>query len=253
MTLATALRGDTSRYRENTLPALRAAIAAGADALAVDLRTTGDGHVVVVGDRSLREDWGLDRAVGSAELADLAVLGDGVEQRIPTFMEVLAEAGRGAAPRSLLCEVDSAGTALAADAVVGEHGMNERVCFTGSVDTLRNVRAKLPSAGTALTWEQSDLPGPEVWEDLRPDVFSADHRVLTRELVVEIQRHGYSVTAWTVDDFAEMVRLAGMGVDAIVTSNIGELAPITRNGENTPESGPRETPSRASDQSTELP
>ncbi|MFD0773331.1 glycerophosphodiester phosphodiesterase [Streptomonospora algeriensis] len=243
MTLATALRGDTSRFRENTLPAIRAAIAAGADALAVDLRTTADGHVVVVRDPSRKQDWGLDRAVGSVELAGLAVLGTDVEQRIPTFMEVLAEAGRGPTPCSLLCEVDSAGTALAAEAVVGEHGMSEHVSYTGSIDTLRAVRAKLPSAATALPWEQPHLPGPEIWEDVRPDALSADYRVLTRELVVEIQRHGYSVTAWTVDDFSEMVRLAGMGVDSIITSNIGELVPLTRHGEHTAESGPQEIPS----------
>ncbi|WP_052810036.1 glycerophosphodiester phosphodiesterase [Streptomonospora alba] len=252
MTLATALRGDTSRYRENTLPAIRAAIAAGADALAVDLRTTADGHVVVVRDRSLEQDWGLDRAAGSAELADLAVLGTDVEQRIPTFMEVLAEAGRGPAPRSLLCEVDSAATALAADAVVGEHGMSDRVCFTGSLGTLRDVRAKLPSAGTALPWQQSDLPGPEIWEDLRPDAFNADYRILTRELVEEIQRHGYSVTAWTVDDFPEMVRVAGMGVDSIITSNIAELVPLTRHAELATESAQQEIPSHPQGQGAGL-
>ncbi|GAA1776351.1 MULTISPECIES: glycerophosphodiester phosphodiesterase [Streptomonospora] len=252
MTLATALRGDTSRFRENTLPAIRSAIAAGADALAVDLRMTADGHVVVVRDSSLKEDWGLERPAVGAGLADLAVLGTDVEQRIPTFMEVLAEAGRQRIPCSLLCEVDSADTALAAEAVVGEHGMSDHVRYTGPVETLRALRAKLSAAPIALPWDRPDLPAPGVWEDLRPDFFSADYRMLTRELVVEIQRHGYGVAAWTVDDFPEMVRLAGMGVDSIITANIGELVPLTRNREHTGESGPQENPVFAAEKSGEL-
>ncbi|MUL42854.1 glycerophosphodiester phosphodiesterase [Streptomonospora sp. PA3] len=242
MTLATALRGDTSRFRENTLPAIRSAIAAGADALAVDLCTTSDGHVVVVRERGLEDDRALTRHGRRPALAELAALDTDVEQRVPTFMEVLAEAATGVAHCSLLCEVADVETAVAADAVVGEHGMGERVCYTGTVDTLRAARAKLPHVRMALSWAQPDLPAPDVWEDVRPEVYGTDYRLLTRELVLEIQRHGYAVAAWTVDDFPEMVRVAGMGVDSIVTSNIGELVNLTRYKDPSSDTGPEEIP-----------
>ncbi|QBI55172.1 glycerophosphodiester phosphodiesterase [Streptomonospora litoralis] len=251
MTLAIALRGDTSRFRENTLPAIRSAIAAGADVLAVDLRTTADGHVVAVREDDAdpaqsprpRPRRAADRPELVETLSGLAALGSDVEQRIPTLMEVLAETAGGPAPCSLLCEVDDAQTALAAEAVIGEHGLGDRVCYTGSIDTLHALRSHRPALPIALRWDLPSLPAPEVWEALRPAVFSADHRILTRDSVLEIQRHGYRVAAWTVDDFTEMVRVAGMGVDAIVTADIGELVKLTRNGgQQAAESGAHEYP-----------
>ena len=240
MTLAIALRGDTSRFNENTLPAIRSAIAAGADVLAMDLRTTADGHVVAVREIGREPDRRLERAVGQAALAELAALGTDVEQRIPTLMEVLAEAGKGPAPCSLLFEVDGVETAVGAEAVVGEHGLGERVVYTGSVDTLHALRDRRPELPVSLSWDLPSLPTPDVWQALRPDFYSCDYRVLTPELILEIQRHGYRVAAWTVDDFTEMVRVAGMGVDAIVTRNIGELAPLTRSAGQTADSGMQE-------------
>lgn len=239
MTLAIALRGDTSRFRENTLPAIRSAIAAGADGLAVDLRTTADGHVVAVRDRSPEPDRGLERAAAATGLAELAALDTDVEQRIPTLMEVLAETGRAPAPRALMFEVDSVETALAAEAVVGENGMGEHVSYTGTVETLRALRTHRPNVPIALSWDRPALPAPDVWQALRPGVYSTDHRGLTRELVLEVQRHGYRVAAWTVDDFSEMVRIAGMGVDAIISANIGELVKVTGRRDPTTESGPQ--------------
>ncbi|MBV2363703.1 glycerophosphodiester phosphodiesterase [Streptomonospora nanhaiensis] len=226
MTLAIALRGDTTRFRENTLPAIRSAFAEGADVVAVDLRTTADGHVVVVRDHALEYTWRLARPVSQATLADLAVLGHDVQQRIPTLMEVLAEAA-GPPVRALLLDVDRLETALAAESVVGEHGMGDHIIYTGPLEVLRALRAHRPQAGLLLSWELPSLPPPDVWQSVRPRYYSTEHRLLTRELVAEIQRHGYRIATWTVDDFPEMVRLAGMGVDAIITNNIAELANLS--------------------------
>ncbi|MFC3995685.1 glycerophosphodiester phosphodiesterase [Nocardiopsis sediminis] len=224
MTLAIALRGETTRYRENTLPAIRSAYSAGADMVAVDLKTTADGHVVLLRDDTLERLWGSPRAVADLRLADLAVLGAEVEHRIPTLMEVLAEsAGRRS---SLMFNVTSAETALAADTQAGEHNMADRVMFTGSIDALRALHARRPSAAIALTWDQPTLPPGELWKALMPRYYSTDYRSITRELLTEVQRHGYKVAAWTVNDFPEMVRLVGMGVDAILTDNIRDLASL---------------------------
>jgi glycerophosphoryl diester phosphodiesterase len=226
MTLAIALRGDTHRYRENTIPALRSAFAAGADVVAVDLRTTADGHTVLLQDDTLERPWGPPLPVASLTLAELAASGPEVEQRVPTLMEALAEtAVRPSA--ALMLNVPTADTALAADTQVRELGAVDRVLFTGAADALATLRAHSPNAAIALTWDRPSLPPGDLWQALRPRYYSTDHRLLTRELVAEVQRHGYAVAAWTVNDFPEMVRMVGMGVDAIITENTADLVSLT--------------------------
>lgn len=51
MALAIARGGDTSRFPANTLPALRSAFTAGADAVTADIALTADGYAVLLGGR----------------------------------------------------------------------------------------------------------------------------------------------------------------------------------------------------------
>lgn len=54
-----AHRGDPLTHIENTLEALTAAVASGADMVEIDLKVTRDGHIVVLHDDSLRRLWGI--------------------------------------------------------------------------------------------------------------------------------------------------------------------------------------------------
>ncbi|RCV49790.1 glycerophosphodiester phosphodiesterase [Marinitenerispora sediminis] len=228
MTLAIAHRGDPIQFRENTLPALRAGAAAGADMIEIDLKLTADGHVVLLHDDTLDRFWGLNRPVTEVTLAELAALGDGRDRRIPTLMEVLAEFSRPTAP-PLMLDVTAVDAALAADDLVAEHDMLGRVLYSGSVEALRAIRGRRPRAQLALSWDQQGFPPPEVWQALRPRYYNSYWPLLTRELVAEVHRHGYAVSAWTVNDLSEMARLIGMGVDAIITDQPAELAKLVGN------------------------
>lgn len=57
--LAIAHRGDPVRHRENTLPAIAAAVEQGADLVEIDVRLTGDGTVVLLHDETLEHLWGI--------------------------------------------------------------------------------------------------------------------------------------------------------------------------------------------------
>ena len=67
--VAVAHQGDPYRATENTLPSFRSAIAAGADAVELDVRATADGVPVVVHDPTLRRLWGHDRPVATLTAA----------------------------------------------------------------------------------------------------------------------------------------------------------------------------------------
>ncbi|NYE48945.1 glycerophosphoryl diester phosphodiesterase [Spinactinospora alkalitolerans] len=227
MTLAIAHRGDPIQFRENTLPAIRAGAAAGADLVEIDLKLTADGHVVLLHDDTLERFWGLARPIGELTLAQIAALGDGRDRRIPTLMEVLAEfGGPGRVP--LMLDVASVDVALAADDVVAEHGLLDRVVYSGAVEAMRAIRARRPHARLTLTWDQQGLPPAELWQVVQPRFYNSYWPLLTRELVAEMHRHGYAVSAWTVNDVSEMARLIGMGVDAIITDQPADLVKLVR-------------------------
>ncbi|OEV24396.1 glycerophosphodiester phosphodiesterase, partial [Streptomyces nanshensis] len=75
---AVAHRGAPWAARENTLPSFRAAVAAGADAVELDVRLTRDGVPVVLHDRTLERLWGHDAAVGTVSRERLTELAPGV-------------------------------------------------------------------------------------------------------------------------------------------------------------------------------
>ncbi|TDQ51520.1 glycerophosphodiester phosphodiesterase [Actinorugispora endophytica] len=226
MTLAIAHRGDPVRFRENTLPALRAAVLARTDLVAIDVRLTRDGYVVLVHDEALERLWGSPRPVPESTLADLAALGDGADRRIPTLMEALAEFTRPSFP-PLVLDVPSVEVALAADNAVADHGMHDRVMYSGSPDALRTLRARRPHARLMLTWSRQEPPPPVLWQAVRPNFLHVYWPLVDRELVGAAHRNGCAVSAWTVNDTPEMARLIDMGADAILTGRIADLVALT--------------------------
>lgn len=97
-----AHRGDHTQAPENTLRALENAIRAGADYVEVDLRTTRDGHIVVLHDRTVDRTTDGRGDVARMTLAEVRALvvrdpqapADAPPERIPTFEEMLRAAGR---------------------------------------------------------------------------------------------------------------------------------------------------------------
>jgi len=69
-----AHRGYAARYPENTLPALEAAVAAGARFVEVDVQLSADGVPVLFHDRGLKRVCGVRGAVHRRRIADLAEL-----------------------------------------------------------------------------------------------------------------------------------------------------------------------------------
>ena len=225
MTLSIALRGDTARFPGNTLPALRSAWRAGADLVKIDVHLTSDGYPVLVDERTVAAPGAPPRPVDELTLAELAGARDDVERRIPTLMEVTAEFSGDEGP-PLLVDSASPEAALAADALLCDRSAT-RVLHTGSTEALAALRAQNPEARLMLAWDQPTPPSESALRGLRPTYLGTHHTLITRDSIGEMHRFGYSVVAWTVNDFTEMTRLVGIGVDAIATERVDDLVPLT--------------------------
>lgn len=221
LTLATAHRGDSSRFRENTLPAIRSAIEAGADFVEIDVRLSRDGMVVVLHDPTLLRLWGLDRAVEDVDFDEIKRLGSG-DERIPLLSEVL-ELFRDCSA-VLLVDMEQPAPAAAAFAVVAASGVT--VSWCGNLEGMRTVRSLDADANIWLPWNKRSTPPPELLAELRPEFVNSEFVVLTPKLVDEIHAAGFRVACWTVDESEDMRWVLELGVDAITTNQLEEVQAI---------------------------
>jgi glycerophosphoryl diester phosphodiesterase len=218
VTIAIAHRGDPWVERENTLASFASAVGHGADMIELDLQRTGDGAIVVVHDATLTRLWGVDRAVGDLELADLRELGHGGE-RIPTLAEALRHV-------DVPLMVDFTGGDVvegALDAVRDADAMARCLFVTGHVDALRRLRALAPEARIGLTWIEPEPPDPSLLHELGAEFWNPMFRLVTPERVAAVHDLGLKVSTWTVGEHRHMARVCDADVDAIVSNRIADL------------------------------
>ncbi|TFD50046.1 inositol monophosphatase [Cryobacterium sp. Hh11] len=219
----TAHRGDSQNFRENTLAAIRSAIAAGADYVEVDVRVTRDGQVVLLHDASLLRLWGFDAAISDLTYAQVALLG-GDDLRVPLLRDALKLFED--SPALLLIDMDEEAPAAPAFDVVRESGLD--VAWCGSLAGMRRIRSLDAAASIWLPWDRREAPPLELLDELRPDFVNAEYVVLSQKLVDDIHALGLRVACWTVDSAAIMRWVLALGVDSVTSNRLALLAETVR-------------------------
>ena len=157
MTVAIAHRGSHAKHLENTLEAFESAAALGADMIELDCRLTGDGHVVVLHDRTLARLWGVAKpvkAVGWDEVSMIRRKG----YRIPDLAEVL-----GTVDLPVMVDVPGVKVLVAAFAVAERAGALDRCIFAGHTGAMAHLRQLSPKARIALSWASATCRAPSSW------------------------------------------------------------------------------------------
>jgi glycerophosphoryl diester phosphodiesterase len=214
-----AHRGASRERPENTLAAFARAAELGADGVELDVHLTADGILVVHHDAVPSEapSPGLSgRAIPTLTANELRTFRVGGEP-IPTLAEVQAALP----PKiALYCELKGEHTAAAAVAMlaaarsaVAVHAFDHR-----QVAEARRLAPSLPrgvleaSYHVDTTASLLSVAARDLWEYWE---------MIDRPLVDAVHAIGGRVIAWTVNDPAAMLRLAGMGVDALCTDDVG--------------------------------
>lgn len=222
-------RATAAAIWENTAAAFAAAHAAGVAYIETDCRLTANGDVVLVHDDTLERLAGDTRAVRSIRTAELERIFAShgglltVRDALDAFPEVrfnidaktdavAAPLGRAVAAdahRVLVTSFDDArrkralASALAAGAVI-------RPATSGGRNTIASLRV-LTALRLSPTRAIADIDAVQIPERQGPV------RLVTPTLIAAAQRLGIEVHVWTINDPADMVRLAAAGVDGIVT------------------------------------
>jgi len=249
--LCYAHQGGAREGPSSTMWAMERAVAAGADAIELDVHSTAEGRLVVCHDATVDRTtnghgpistltleslraldnayWWVPGQVVAPGLADDAYPLRGQGLGIATLDEVLD------AFRGVILNLDIKQTAPAVapyeEAVarcLREHGRGDDVIVAsfndGSTEAFRAVAPDVAtSAGTlgvAEFWRKAHADEPidvPPYAALQVPVRTAGVTVCDEVLVEAAHRVGVAVHVWTVDDAGEMARLVAMGVDGIIT------------------------------------
>lgn len=222
-----AHRGASGLAPENTLKAIRLALALGAQAIEIDVQQA-DGELWVFHDRRLERCTNGGGVLTAQSRAYLAGLDAGEGEPIPTLWQVMeAIAGR------------------------AELHIELKGAHTASEVALLTRRAEAELGFTPVQWVVSSFHHPELarFAALRPEIrlgaltatipftlaefaaelgawsLNCDVDFVDAALVMDAHRRGLKVLVYTVDHTADLAALVAMGVDGIFTNRPDRFLP----------------------------
>ena len=218
MTVACAHRGDSSRFRENTLTAIQSAIDSGAAIVEIDVRISHDGEVVVLHDPTLERMWGLAKNITDVTWPDIQKLGHG-DLKIPLLKEVLPLFEN----TQCVLMIDMEERYPAKQAWEVAHTSKATIYWCGDLEGMKIIRSLDPDAKIWMPWNDTVEITPSDIGDLKPTFINSHYSFLTKPKVDAIHAMGCKVSVWTVDDEATMRWAKGIGVDSITTNELALL------------------------------
>jgi len=237
--MVTAHRAGARKAPENSLAALREAIAEGADFAEIDVQLTADGVVVVLHDRDLRRLTGVARNIRDMKYEDVRPLDAGSwfgptfkGERIATLEEFI-EAARGKIKLNVELKYygydeDLAGRVVA---ILQQHDFLDQATITSlEVRGMEAVRALEPRLRTGYIVSASvgDLTKVDV------DFLSVRHALVTPEFRRDAARRGWEVHAWNVNERKDMEAMLDLGVDNLITDDVPLAREVIRRHEDLP-------------------
>jgi glycerophosphoryl diester phosphodiesterase len=230
--LLLAHRGASAVAVENTIDAMRAARAARADAVEIDVRLCRTGEVVVFHDADVRRLTGRPERVAELSLAEVRGLDLGRGARVATFAEVLEETGP-----DLLVDVEikaevarDLGLEAKVAAEIRRQGQAERVMVTSfHPAALWRFQRHLPEVQTGLIFaDDQALPFRRAWAAylLRTEWLAPQSTLCSVRQLADWHRSGFSVNCWVADDPAEARALCAMGADALTSNDPARVRPV---------------------------
>jgi glycerophosphoryl diester phosphodiesterase len=232
-------RGAAGLAAENTMAAFRAGIAAGAQAIELDVHMAKDGALVVMHDPNVSTTTDGNGAIGALTLTEIKKLNAAARsittkdaQEVPTLDQPLALAAASQVDAYIEIKVPPTGRYpgiedKVAQAVKQASLAGHVMIISFDLPTLQAIkqadatlptgwlmqRSGVPAEGRASAQSLADLAKKSGVDNLG---ISRDY--LSAEIVRAAHGNGLTVGVWTVDDPAEMKQFAAWGVDAI-TSN----------------------------------
>ena len=242
-------RGASAAAPENTLAAFRAALAARADGVELDVRLARDGVPVVIHDETLKRVSDVDAAVSGLTARELARADVGswfnaafpaladpafANEAVPTLKQVLELLGGLSGPIYLELKCGEEDFALLTDAVAGTIGqsrlLSQIIVKSFHLPAIVRMRQRLPGVRTAalfapriVTLLNKQRHIVEAAKAAGAESLSIHYSLATRKLVTLANEHSMPVTIWTADHVRWVEKGKKLGLAAIITNDPARL------------------------------
>jgi glycerophosphoryl diester phosphodiesterase len=228
---------EPNLFRENSMHALKEAVALGYRYLETDVHATRDGVLLAFHDHVLDRVTDHTGAIADMTFAQVSEARIHGIDPIPRLAELLAEFP----DARFNIDAKSQPAVALLVSTIEEYEAYDRVCVASfGIRRLYELRRRLgwrvPSAASALgiavnrfvpwvTWALN-TPAPVLQMPLSIAVPSRQLNLVTPALVDAVHRAGKKVQIWTVDDSETMERLIDAGIDGIFTDRIDTLKDV---------------------------
>ncbi|MGG3886051.1 glycerophosphodiester phosphodiesterase [Brevibacillus panacihumi] len=230
MNICMAHRGWSGKAPENTMTAIRLALAEPAiRGIEIDVQLSRDGVPVLIHDFTLERTTTGRGLVMDHTLEELRELDAGswfnerfAGERIPTLEEVL-QAVKGRCTLNIELKATSdmyPGIAEKVLELLERHEMKQEVCITSfDHDLIRQVRELDATVETGLIVLGRPVLMLEQLEAAGANILSMGYPYLTRELACEALEKGYKVIAWTLDEPSHIRTVMSWHPDVQICTN----------------------------------
>lgn len=260
-------RGSRGTHPENTLPALKEALASGADTLEFDLAMSKDGVLFLAHDRKINikicQNWDgtpLEKEIplfhlsfkeiqnldcGSIQNPDFPKQKASTKTKMPSFEEVLIWLNKADPKRTVQMNIETKvekpeeGLTATPKAFATEiakllqkHNAVERSIIQGfDFRSLAEIRKILPKIRISLlVWEQDWKTIETAISKYRPNYVSPNPFWLNPEKIMALRKHELKpkLVVWTINDKSAWQKLIAAGVDGIITDYPRDLVEFLR-------------------------
>jgi glycerophosphoryl diester phosphodiesterase len=221
-TVIMAHRGSSTVAPENTMAAIKQAIADGADWVEIDVQETADGDVVVTHDSDFMKQAGVALKIWNATRAELKEIDIGTwfdptfkDERVPTLHEVLTEC-KGKIRVNIELKYyghDDKLEQRVVEIVEALDMASNVVVMSLKTDAVRKMKALRPTwkVGQLMSVSAGDL------QNIEADFVAVNASFADRRFVRSVHNIGKEVYVWTVNDAPSMSAMISRGVDGLIT------------------------------------
>ena len=218
--LKIAHRGAKGYEAENTLKSFQKALDLNADGIELDVHLSSDGHLIVIHDETIDRTTNSKGLVNTFSLSELKTFLIDGKYQIPTLKEVFDLVDK----KCLInIELKGLGTAGKVASLIEEYISNKKWNYEDFIvssfdwDLLQETSKLNSNIPIGVLTEEDLDKALDFAELIKAHAIHPDYQLLNAENVKQMQKQGFLVFPWTVDDEKDIQKIKSYKVDGIIS------------------------------------